>query len=92
VTISSENRAQFEIMGTAGVRSDMAMGNYIKVKDTLSQAHEWLKEQDANAERRETRRFWAMIILTALAMIASAIAAWPVVKEWLPKAVGPGLD
>jgi hypothetical protein len=80
MTISPQNRAQFEIMGAAGLRADMITGNYIKNVDTLSQAQEWLNEQDSIKERRETLRFWAMILLTAAAAIAAGIAAWPVLK------------
>jgi hypothetical protein len=80
MTVSPQNRAQFEIMGAAGLRSDMITGNYIKNRDTLDQAHEWLKEQDSIKERRESVRFWSMILLTAAAAIAACIAAWPVVK------------
>jgi hypothetical protein len=73
-------RAQFEIMGPAGLRADMITGNYIKNVDTLNQAQEWLKEQDSIKERREILRFWSMILLTARAAIAASIAAWPVLK------------
>ena len=79
MTVSPQNRAQFEIMGAAGLRADMITGNYIKNRDTLDQAHEWLKEQDSIKERRESVRFWS-ILLTAAAAIAACIAAWPVVK------------
>jgi hypothetical protein len=80
MAVSPQNRAQFEIMGSAGLRADMITGNYIKNVDTLNQAQEWLKEQDSIKERRETLRFWSMILLTAAAAIAAGIAAWPVIK------------
>ena len=80
MTVSPQNRAQFEIMGSCGLRADMITGNYIKNVDTLNQAQEWLKEQDSIKERRETMRFWSMILLTAAAAIAACIAAWPVLK------------
>jgi hypothetical protein len=57
MTVSPQNRAQFEIMGPAGLRADMITGNYIKNVDTLNQAQEWLKEQEESKERRETWRF-----------------------------------
>jgi hypothetical protein len=57
MTVSPQNRAQFEIMGSSGLRADMITGNYIKNVDTLNQAQEWLKEQDSIKERRETMRF-----------------------------------
>jgi hypothetical protein len=67
-------------MGAAGLRADMITGNYIKNVDTLNQAHEWLIEQDSIKERRESVRFWSMILLTAAAAIAACIAAWPVIN------------
>jgi uncharacterized membrane protein YoaK (UPF0700 family) len=80
MTVSAENRRQFEIMGAAGLRADMITGNYIKNVDSLSQAHEWLKEQDTKRDRRETLRFWSMILLTAVAAVGACIAAWPIIK------------
>jgi uncharacterized membrane protein YoaK (UPF0700 family) len=80
MTVSPENRAQFEIMGSAGLQTDMITGNYIKNANTLNQAQEWLKEQDLIKERRETLRFWSMVFLTAVAAIGACIAAWPVLK------------
>jgi hypothetical protein len=58
----------------------MFTGNYIKNVETLNQAQEWLKEQDSIKERRESLRFWSMMLLTAAAAIAACIAAWPVIK------------
>jgi hypothetical protein len=80
MTVSPQNRAQFEIMGPAGLRTDMVTGNYIKSADTLNQAHEWLREQESIRDRRESLRFWFIIFLTAVAAIAACIAAWPVIK------------
>jgi hypothetical protein len=58
----------------------MISGNYIKNVDTLNQAHEWLKELQIKKSRRDTWRFWFMILLTAVAAIAACIAAWPIIK------------
>jgi hypothetical protein len=80
MAISPENRAQFQAMGPAGVRADMVARNYIKTVERLSEAYEWLKEQDSKKDRRETMRFWFMVFLTTVAAVAACIAAWPVIK------------
>jgi hypothetical protein len=47
------------------------------------EAPEWLKEQEYEQRRRETMRYWFMLVVAIVAAIAAVIAAWPIVKEWL---------
>src|SRR6516225_9736525 len=65
MTISDENRARFEGLGTAEVRHELGVG-YVRhlSGEQLVQAQDWLAEQDAifkdatmEARRRETRQF-----------------------------------
>jgi hypothetical protein len=43
-------------------------------------AIEWLREKRDQEERRETFRFWSMLVLTAIAAIGACIAAYPIIK------------
>jgi hypothetical protein len=46
-------------------------------------AARWLQEQRDRDDRRDVVRFWGMLVLTFIAAVASSIAAWPIIKEWL---------
>jgi len=90
MTISVENRAHFEGLGTAEVRHELRVG-YVRhlSREQRVQAQEWLAEQDASfkdagieAKRRETRQFILGIIVGALGALG-IIAAWLVIKVWL---------
>ena len=76
MTIDPQNRARFEALGIAGLRADMVTRDYIKDAKTLNQAHEWLGEQQARKDRRETLRYLLVIILAGVAAVAVCIAAW----------------
>ena len=91
MTISDENRARFEGLGTAEVRHELGVG-YVRhlSREQRVQAQEWLAEQDASfkdagieAKRRETRQFILGIIVGALGALGTIIAAWLVTKVWL---------
>jgi hypothetical protein len=91
MTISAENRAHFEGLGTAEVRHELGIGygRYLSGEQRV-QAQEWLAEQDASfkreeisAKRRDNRRFIAGIIVGALGALVTIIAAWSVIKVWL---------
>jgi hypothetical protein len=58
--------------------------------DYTREAEQWLREKDAEAIAVEQKRFrkilvWAITagVMGILATIASWIAAWPVIKEWI---------
>ena len=91
MTISDENRARFEGLGTAEVRHELGVG-YVRhlSGEQRVQAQDWLAEQDASfkdatieARRRETRQFILGIIVGALGALGTIIAAWLVIKVWL---------
>ena len=91
MTISDENRARFEGLGTAEVRHELGVG-YVRhlSGEQRVQAQDWLAEQDASfkdatiaAKRRETRQFILGIIVGALGALGTIIAAWLVIKVWL---------
>ena len=91
MTISDENRARFEGLGTAEVRHELGVG-YVRhlSGEQRVQAQDWLAEQDASfkdatieARRCETRQFILGIIVGALGALGTIIAAWLVIKVWL---------
>jgi hypothetical protein len=88
MTITPDNRKLFESMGVDAVRTDLLRafeGNQrIPPGPGRHQALEWLSEQEGKQRRRETRRYWTTVWLMLVAAIAACIAAWPIVKEWLP--------
>ena len=90
MTISDENRARFEGLGTAEVRHELGVG-YVRhlSGEQRVQAQDWLAEQDASfkdatmeARRRETLQFILGIIVGALGALG-IVAAWLVIKVWL---------
>jgi len=87
MAISLENRKLFESMGVDAVRIDLQRGfegnERIPRGPARHQALEFLAEEERKQRRRETRRYWIMVALTAIAAILAAIAAWPTVKDWL---------
>jgi hypothetical protein len=87
MTITSNNRKLFESMGVDAVRTDLLRafeGNQRIPPAGRHEALEWLSEQEGKRRRRETRRYWFMFVFTLVAAIAACIAAWPIVKGWLP--------
>jgi hypothetical protein len=88
MTITPENRKLFESMGVDAVRTDLLRGfegnQRIPPGPGRHQALEWLSEQERKQRRRETWRYWTTVWLMLIAAIAACIAAWPIVKGWLP--------
>ncbi len=78
MAIDPANRAVFEKLGLELVIIDMPIGSLIQDGAMRGQALEWIGEQRAIKQRQDDRRFWAMVILTAIAAIAACIAAWPI--------------
>ena len=88
MTIDPDNRKMFERMGTDAVRIDLLRsfeGNERIPRGTTArqEAVDWLSEQDCKQRRRETRHYWVIVGLTAIAAIAGCIAAWPIIEGWL---------
>jgi hypothetical protein len=88
MTITPDNRKLFESMGVDAVRTDLLRafeGNQrIPPGHGRHEAPEWISEQERKQRRRETWRYWTTVWLMLIAAIAACIAAWPIVKGWLP--------
>ena len=56
---------------------DFPMGTVIPDGPARGQALEWIARQEAKQRRRDTCRFWAILIFTIIAAVAACIAAWP---------------
>jgi hypothetical protein len=84
MTITPNNRKLFESMGVHAVRTDLLRAFKGNQRIPPGEALEWLSEQEGKQRRRETWRYWIMLWLTLVAAIAACIAAWPIVKGWLP--------
>jgi hypothetical protein len=83
MAISPENRTRFEAMGVELVRIDLLRafeGTMIARGTDRQQADEWITEQDRKRRRYGCWRDAALLLLTAIAAIGAAIAAWPVIR------------
>jgi hypothetical protein len=87
---SEENVADYKramaLQGVEVTRLRLAQGLPI-IRDAFRSpppglAAEWVAEQDRKKERRESRRFWSVLIFTVIAALAAVVAAIPVV--WPP--------
>src|SRR5436190_19262538 len=80
-------------MGADAVRLDLMRrfeGNErIPRGSKRQEAFEWLVEDGGKQRRRETRHYWGIVVLTAIAAIAACIAAWPIVGGWLSRPIPP---
>ena len=79
--IDPQNRALFEKIGLEVMRIDFPMGTVIPDGPARGQALEWIAEQEAKQRRRDTCRFWAILIFTIIAAVAACIAAWPILRS-----------
>jgi|tagenome__1003787_1003787.scaffolds.fasta_scaffold17906773_1 hypothetical protein len=78
-------RGQMTLLGYETVRGRYS--NRMAITDTPPHPDDecvsaWLKDQEAEIRRRETRRFWGMLVIAIIAMVAACIAAWPVLVGW----------
>jgi hypothetical protein len=93
MTINPHNRKKFESMGIDAVRLDLLPGfegnERIPRGSERQEAFEWLVEEDGKQRRRETRHYWGIVVLTAIAAIAACMAAWPIVEGWLSLPIPP---
>ena len=91
--IPADLRSMFELHGKEVVA--LALGHATKggpgsgtllthVSRTILQfqdaAARWLQEQRDRDKLRDDVRFWGMLVLTFIAAVAAAIAAWPVIR------------
>ena len=79
--LGTEN-VRYRLMRTAG--SSSAPINGLGEQDiTLGYVQDWLHHKDARRDAREARKHRTSMMLVALAAIAAAIDALPVVLAWL---------
>lgn len=90
MSITPEQRAQFEKIGLDLVKADLATGarryvgtNLDTVSADVSAAREWVKEVEDKVSSRESLRFWSMFVITAIGAIAAVIAAVFAIFEWI---------
>jgi hypothetical protein len=83
MSIRSESRTKFEHQGVFLTRLNLQMGNMDGPEQ--QEAISWLAEEDRNARWRDTVRYRLMLGFTIIAAVGAIIAAWPVVRDCLPK-------
>lgn len=90
MTVSDKNRARFEAIGLSAIRRELAVGNsfYLPIDaESQREAREWVVEKLDEGRRNKTiDDRWRLIIGSAglVAAVAACIAAWPIIKGWLP--------
>ena len=47
------------------------------------EALQWIAEQERESTARENLRYRLMLSAAVIAALGSAIAAWPIVREWI---------
>jgi len=91
MAISDANRAYFEDIGLSRVSRELVWRSpyYLNNNEQRRQASEWVGEQLAKpqqekraAKMHETTRFYAALLVSILAAIATLVAAWPVIKGY----------
>jgi uncharacterized membrane protein len=83
MVIRPESRTKFEKLGLSFVRTDIIMGHTIQDGKENTEAQEWMAEQEQQKRRQESWRYYLLLVFTIIASVGAAIAAWPIVKEWL---------
>ncbi len=83
-------RKAFEMIGPAQLRLRLEHRRAEFSNEYAREAEVWLLEKDAENTVVEVKRFliirrWTIIagVAGSVAAIASLIAAWPVIKEWI---------
>jgi hypothetical protein len=83
-------RKAFEMLGPEQLRLRLELRRNEYTGDYGREAEMWLFEKAAEAAAIERERFqkillWAIIggVAAIVAAVAGAIAAWPVIKEWV---------
>jgi hypothetical protein len=91
MAISDANRAYFEDVGISRVSRELVWRSpyYLNNNEQRRQASEWVEEQLAKpqqekraAKMHETTRFYAALLVSILAAIATLVAVWPVIKGY----------
>jgi len=86
-------RKTLEGLGLEGVRSRLMRTTSLDLNEMVEIDEEWgpprkfvedwLTNTSAREQRRETRRFWIMVVIGTIAAVASCVAAWPVVEPFI---------
>jgi type IV secretory pathway component VirB8 len=87
MAIRPASRAKFKKLGLQYVRKDIGFGFSIADEQETAEAKEWMHEEETKLARRESWRFWSMLIFTLIAAVAACIAAVPVIKDWIWPAI-----
>jgi len=91
MAISDANRAYFKDVGLSRVSRELVLRSpyYLINNDQRRQASEWAEEQLAKpqqekraAKMHETTRFYAALLVSILASIATLIAVWPIIAGY----------
>jgi hypothetical protein len=91
MAISDANRAYFKDVGLSRVSRELVLRSpyYLINNDQRRQASEWVEEQLAKPQREkrvekmhETKRFYAALLMSILAVIATVIAVWPIIAGY----------
>jgi hypothetical protein len=87
MTSHSEYRQYLETLGEDVVRHRLANRMPIGDKPENNPSYEftraWLIEKARVRGRRESLRFWVILIVAVVSAIAAVIAAVPVLKSWV---------
>jgi hypothetical protein len=91
MAISDANRAYFKDVGLSRVSRELVLRSpyYLINNDQRRQASEWVEEQLAKPQHEkrtekmhETTRFYAALLVSILAAIATLIAVWPIIAGY----------
>jgi hypothetical protein len=89
MAISDANRAYFKDVGLSRLSRELVLRSpyYLIDNDQRRQASEWAEEQLAKPQQEkrvanETARFYAALLVSILAAIATLIAVWPVIAGY----------
>lgn len=68
--LTDELRNHFEYIGQNGVEHDLFERNYMNPEKRFAALY-WLRVRRREKDAQETRRFWAIVIIGALTLIAT---------------------
>ena len=89
MTLTPKERAELESHGASAIHFKLlhagpgrgaSVGGFKCGEITRGDVEDWLVETEAATRKANSRQFYAMLILTAIAAVAACIAAWPVLK------------
>lgn len=83
MAIRPESRAKFERQGRELTAYHLQIDNMHS--EDKNEIIEWLGETSHQQIGKESRRFWATIIVAIVAAIGAWISAWPIIEQWVCK-------